>query len=165
MALEDLKDLYVAELQDLYSANRQARALTEKLAAAASDEQLSRALKDGVRGIDSGLEVVGRLVERHDAAKDAELCRAMQGLVREAETHVLEGDIADPDVRDAAIIVQYQRMVHYALAGYGSVAAFAKRLGRMEEAEQLADCLEQTRQGDERMTALAEDGINAAAAR
>lgn len=164
MALDDLKDLYIEQLQDLYSANSQAETATGKLAAAASDHRLGRALQDGVAGIRAGKEVVGALIERHGAPADGELCRGMQGLVREAEAHALQGDISDPAVRDAAIVVQYQRMVHYALAGYGSVTAFAKRLGLGEEAAQLAACLEETREGDTRMTALAEDGINTAAA-
>ena len=62
------------------------------------------------------------------------------------------------------IISQYQRMVHYALAGYGTVVAFANRLGLDGDAAQLQACLDDTYDGDRRMTKIATSGVNADAA-
>lgn len=62
------------------------------------------------------------------------------------------------------IITQYQRMVHYALAGYGSVVAFANRLGLDDDAAKLQKLLDETYDGDRHMTAIATGGVNKAAA-
>jgi ferritin-like metal-binding protein YciE len=89
----------------------------------------------------------------------------MEGLVAEAHAHVLDAEFGNDDVRDAMIITQYQRMVHYALAGYGCLVAFANRIGKDGEAAQLQTLLDHTYDGDRRMTQIAtEGGVNKAAA-
>ena len=88
----------------------------------------------------------------------------MEGLVKEAKAHAIDAEIEDEDVRDASIISQYQRMTHYALAGYGTVLAFARRLGFKDDAEQLQTCLDNTYSGDREMSQLAEGEVNREAA-
>ena len=88
----------------------------------------------------------------------------MEGLVKEARSHGIEEDITDPDARDAMIITQYQRMAHYAIAGYGCLEAFAKRLDLKDDAQKLQKCLDATYHGDKTMTQIATGGINKAAA-
>ena len=95
-----------------------------------------------------------------DANPNGEFCRGMEGLTREARAHAIDAEIADKDVRDASIIAQYQRMAHYAMAGYGTAAAFAERLGRERDTHVLRTCLEQTRSGDHRLTGIAVGQIN-----
>lgn len=164
MPLDDLNDIYIAELRDLYSANIQARKITGNLAEAASDPELASALRDGVAGIEEGTGVLAQLIERHGETPGGEHCRGMEGLVREAQAHALDATFGSDAARDAMIISQYQRMTHYAIAGYGCVAAFAKRLKLDDEAQDLQACLDNTYDGDRRMTQLAEGGINASAA-
>jgi ferritin-like metal-binding protein YciE len=164
MAIDDLKDIYLAELRDLLSANEQARAATEKLARAAEDSELIAALRDGVKGIEDGIRELAGLIEGHGQRREGAHSKGMEGLVREAESHAIEEKFGAGAARDAMIITQYQRMTHYAIAGYGCVAAFAKRLGLEEEARALKTCLDDTRDGDRRMTEIAEGGINASAA-
>ena len=163
MALGTLKDLYIDQLQDIYSANKQSLAATRKLVDAASHQDLKAALQRGVEGIERGRDMVGAIVKRHDEDPTDEFCKGMEGLVKEVHAHVLDADFSDNDVRDAMIITQYQRMTHYGLAGYGCVVAFAKRLGLPDDAEELQTCLDNTYDGDRTMTRLAEGGINAAA--
>ena len=76
----------------------------------------------------------------------------------------VKAEIADEDVRDASIIAQYQRMTHYGISGYGTACAFANRLGLEEDAGVLEACLDNTRDGDEHMTAIASGEVNPAAA-
>ena len=83
---------------------------------------------------------------------------------KEARSHGIEEDITDPDARDAMIITQYQRMAHYAIAGYGCLEAFAKRLELKDDAQKLQKCLDATYHGDKTMTQIATGGINKAAA-
>jgi ferritin-like metal-binding protein YciE len=164
MAIATLRELYIDQLQDLYSANRQSLEATRKMREKASEQDLQSALDDGVKGIEDGMKQVKDLIERHDAEPTGEFCKGMEGLVKEAKAHALDANIEDKDVRDASIITQYQRMVHYGIAGYGTAAAFAKRLGLTDDAATIARCLEETYDGDRRMNKIAEREVNPAAA-
>lgn len=164
MTISTLKDLYIDQLQDLYSANRQALQATRELHDAASSSELRKALSAGAEGIEQGMAHIRSLIEGHDANPRGEHCRGMEGLVAEARAHGVEADFTDEDVRDASIIAQYQRMTHYGISGYGTAAAFARRLGLEEDAGVLARCLEETRGGDRKMTAIASGEVNPAAA-
>jgi ferritin-like metal-binding protein YciE len=160
MALNNLRDVYINQLQDIYSANRQALEVTRELAEAASNDELKQALERGVTGIKDGVEKIGALIEAHGARPADEPCEAMKGLVEEARADALKQDFGDPGVRDAMIITQYQRLVHYAIAGYGSLAAFARRLEFANEVETLQDCLDHTYHGDSEMSRIAIGEVN-----
>lgn len=164
MALANLKDIYLDQLQDIHSADTQAGKVTRELADTAHDEDLKKALMAGVDGIERGLNTLKAVIAAHGANPTGEFCKGMEGLVKEARAHGIEETITDPAARDAMIISQYQRMAHYAIAGYGCLVAFAKRLDLKEDADRLQACLEATYHGDKTMTALAEGGINKAAA-
>lgn len=164
MAISSLQDVYVDQCQDLYSACKQSLEATRALHGAAKNEELRGALQSGVEGIQDGMNKVADIVRAHGADPTGEHCKGMEGLVREAHAHALEEEFSDDDARDAMIIAQYQRMAHYAIAGWGCLAAYAKRLGHSSDAETLAANLQHTRQGDEHMSDLAEGKINRAAA-
>lgn len=164
MTIATLKDLYIDQLQDIYSADRQSKDATAKLAEAASDGELKAALKRGVAGIQDGVDTLEMLIKGHDAAPTGKFCKGMEGLVKEANAHVFDADFGDDDVRNAMIITQYQRMTHYGLAGYGCLVAFAHRLGLSDEAAKLQTCLNSTYDGDREMTRIATNDVNSAAA-
>ena len=165
MAINSLKDVYHDQLQDLYSACKQSHAVTLELAEAAKNRDLAQALKDGADGIEDGMNKVADLCRAHDLDPEGEHCKGMEGLVAEARSHGLEESFTDEDSQDAMIITQYQRMVHYALAGYGCLVAFAKRLELHDDARALEKLLDDTYDGDRHMTAIAtEGGVNRAAA-
>lgn len=164
MTLSNLKDLYIDQLQDLYSADKQSLEATKKLRDAATNSDLKDALSAGVDGIQTGMDTLKTLIEGHDAKADGEFCKGMEGLVKEAKAHALDAEFSDNDVRDAMIITQYQRMTHYGLAGYGCLVAFAKRLNLHDEARKLQECLDNTYGGDREMTRIATGEVNKAAA-
>ena len=161
--MDSLKDLYIDQLRDLYSACKQSRDVTVELERAATDEGLKKALHSGHKGIGDGMTMLKGLIEGHGETPSGEHCKGMEGLVTEAREHALEEDFSDDAVRDAMIITQYQRMAHYAIAGYGCVKAFAGRLGLQDEAAKIDEHLGYTYDGDERMTELATGSINAEA--
>lgn len=163
MTINNLHDLYIDQLKDLYSACDQSEPVTRKMAEAASDTELRKALEAGAEGIARGKDVLAKLCKDHGVSAEGEHCKGMEGLVTEARKHGLEADITDADTRDASIITQYQRMTHYAIAGYGCVLAFARRLGHDADVGPLEECLENTRGGDVHMTRIAEGGVNKAA--
>lgn len=162
--MNSLKDVYLDQLMDLYSANKQAKEATRQLADAASNDALRDALTAGVEGIADGNKKLEKLISSHDKDPNGEHCKGMEGLVREARAHAVKEDFSDGALRDAVIVTQYQRMAHYAIAGYGCVAAFAKQLGLDEEAKTLKGMLDTAYSGDRTMTDLAENQIHKAAA-
>ena len=164
MSITTFKDLYIDQLQDLYSANRQAVEVTRALKDAAHSDELRKALDAGASGIARGMDQIKTLIENHNANPRGEHCKGMEGLVAEARAHGIEADIEDKDLRDASIIAQYQRMTHYGISGYGTAAAFARRLDLGKDAEVLNQCLEDTRGGDTHMTQIASGEVNPAAA-
>ena len=165
MAINSLHDVYHDQLQDLWSACKQSHEVTAKLADAAKNDQLKSALNDGAKGIESGMDHLAELCRAHDLDPKGEHCKGMEGLVKEARSHGLEEEFSDRDAQDAIIITQYQRMVHYAIAGYGCLTAFAKRLELHDDATTLQKLLDETYDGDRRMTTIAtQEGVNRAAA-
>ncbi|MGR3436044.1 MAG: YciE/YciF ferroxidase family protein [Shimia sp.] len=164
MAIGSLKDVYHDQLQDLYSACKQSLEVTTELGRAAKDETLSKALQDGAQGISQGMDDIASLCADHGIDPEGEHCKGMEGLVKEARAHGIEEDFSDDEARDAMIVTQYQRMAHYAIAGYGCLKAFANRLGFDGDGAVLEKCLDASYDGDRRMTEIATGGINKAAA-
>ena len=163
-APEDLKDIYTDELKDLWSANDQMKKVLKKITTKASDASLKDMLTKSQADIETHTELLKALIASNDEKVSKEHCKGMEGLVTEARKHALEASFGSDDVRDAAIITQYQRLTHYAIAGYGCVRSFANRLELDGDGAVLQECLDNTRSGDENMTRIAESGVNQAAA-
>ena len=163
MPLNNLNDLYIAELKDIYSANKQSKSATQMLAREATDSDLVKALERGVEGVDDGMKAMESILEKHGHKPSGEFCKGMEGLIKEAKHHVTEESFGDADVKDAMIITQYQRMEHYAIAGYGCLETFARRLDLTDDAKKIKTCLEATKEGDVFLSKLAEKEINKSA--
>lgn len=162
--IKNLNDLYLDGVKDMYSACKQAIPVTQDLAKAAKDADLKAALEASVKGTQDGMAAMEKLANAHGTDASGEHCKGMEGLVTEARKHALDANFADDEVQDAAIIAQYQRLAHYAITGYGTLKAWAKRLDLPEDARVLDDSTAATYQGDEDMTKLAvKGGINKAA--
>jgi len=160
-APEDLKDLYVEELKDLFSANDQMQRTVKKLVSRAKDEQLVQLLNRSMEGIAAHTATLKTLIEAQEGKVSKEHCKGMEGLVEEANKHT-SGEEAPKKgpVRDAQIIAQYQRMSHYGLAGFGTAAAYAKALGLKDDAKRLKQATKEIYLGDEYGTRLAETSVN-----
>ena len=144
MAITTLKDLYIHELKDLYSANAQSLELHKKLDEVCDNDEACEKMAGVIDGIQSGIDAVKAICERHGVSPDGEKCKGMAGLVTEAKAHAIEADIDSDIVRDASIISQSNRMEHYALAGYKSCLCYARALNLDEDAETLRACIEGT---------------------
>ncbi len=164
MAMEALRNLYVEQIRDMHSACTQSLGMTGRLAEAATNADLRAALEDGVAGIERGIDMMEELAEAQGADPAESVSRGMAGLVAEAQSEVFDTSYDDPDTRDAAIVVQYQKMAHYAIAGYGTIRSFAHRLGLAGERDAAQHCLDKSYDGDRRMTDIATGEVNPAAA-
>src|SRR3712207_4001996 len=157
---EDLKDLYIDELKDLWSANDQMQRLLKKVAPKASDEKLKSMLANSLEGIAKHTDVVKELIVAQGEKAEKEHCKGMEGLVAEATKHIIEEGPDKGPVLDAVIIAQYQRMTHYGIAGFGTAAAYAKTLGLKVDNKKLREATKEIYGGDEYMNRLAETSVN-----
>src|SRR4051812_13385363 len=162
MELSNLQDLLVNNLKDLYSAETQLLKALPKVAKKVENEQLREALTMHVKETEQQVkrleQVLGKMGEKPGGKK----CHGMEGLIEEAK-EMMEED-ADPDVLDAGLIVDCQKVEHYEIAGYGSAVTFAKLLGDDESARLLAQTLDEEERADKKLTEIAESTINVQAA-
>ena len=159
--MNTLMDALVDEVRDLYHAEKQLVKALPKMAKAATSDELREALESHLSETEnqvSRLEQVFELLEEKPRAK---ACAGMAGIIEEGSDALKED--AEPAVLDAMIIASAQRAEHYEMAAYGTAAAWAEGLGLSEVAELLRDTLDEEKAADEKLTALAEAGINDAA--
>jgi len=159
-APEDLNDIYVDEIKDLWSANDQMLKVLKKITTKASDPKLKEMLTTSHEGITKHIAVLKELIAGQDEKVSKEHCKGMEGLVTEATKHVLEEGPKKGPLLDVLIIAQYQRMTHYGIAGFGTAAAYAEALGLKGDAKKLNDATKEIYGGDEFMTKLAETSVN-----
>jgi ferritin-like metal-binding protein YciE len=155
--LETLHDVFVEQLADLLSAERQLLEALPKVASAATTPDLVDAIEehlDETRGHVARLERVFELT--HLPVTDEE-CEAMKGLIREG-AEVAEAD-GEPLARDAALIASAQRVEHYEIAAYGTVTELATQLDLSEVASILDDTLAEENAADQRLTRIATGGL------
>jgi ferritin-like metal-binding protein YciE len=162
--ISSLSDLYIDELKDLWSANDQMAKALKKISPKATNPKLKQMLDASQEGIADHTNLLKALIANQDEKVSKEHCKGMQGLVSEALKHTIEDGPKKGPVLDASIIAQYQRMTHYGLTGFGTVAAFSKALNLKDDNKQLKAAVKEMYVSDELMTELAEAAVNEEAA-
>ena len=162
--ISTLSELYIDELKDLWSANDQMARALKKIAPEATHPKLTQMLESSQKGIARHTDLLKALIAKHDEELAKEHCKGMEGLVIEALKHTIDDAPAKGVVLDAAIIAQYQRMTHYGITGFGTVAAFSKALKYQDDTEQLKAAVKEMYRADELMSELAEAAVNKEAA-
>lgn len=162
--ISSLSDLYVHELKDLWSANDQMGRCLQKIAPEATNESLQAMLESSQESIKSHTDLLKALIANQDEEVSKDHCKGMEGLCAEAMKHTIEEAPPRGALLDAAIIAQYQRMTHYGITGFGTVAAFSRALSLEDDNEQLEAAVQEMHSGDEMMSELAEEAVNAEAA-
>jgi len=158
MKLKTLRDLYIEELRDLYSAEKQITKALPKMAKAASSPALKTAFTEHLEQTKGQMQRLEAIFEKLGKRATGKTCRAMEGLVEECEE--LMGEEPEPSVLDAGLISSAQRVEHYEIAGYGSVRTYARMLGENEAAGLLQQTLDEEGETDKKLTALAETVVN-----
>lgn len=160
MSLDTLKDVYLDQLQDLFAACSQIMSVMDDLERLSKSEYLAVAIAEAKKDMSDGLEAARKTLVSHGVDPLDGHSKGVTGLVSEARHRVLEQEFSDLDARDAVIITQYQHMTHYAIAGFGCCAAFAKRLGMVGDSATMDQCLKAFYAGDRRLTEVAETKVN-----
>jgi ferritin-like metal-binding protein YciE len=159
----NLNDLFLNQLEDLYDAENRLIDALPKMAEAANSPELKNAFLSHLNETKGHARRLEEIFSQIGEDPKRETCEAMKGLVREGSEMIHAK--GDPAVRDAALIAAAQRVEHYEMAAYGSVRAFAQRLGHQDIARVLQQTLDEEGKADHLLTELAESegGINASA--
>jgi ferritin-like metal-binding protein YciE len=161
MAGNNLRDALVDEIKDLYNAEKQLVKALPKMAKAASSDELRDAFETHLEETEGHVARLEQVFELLDEKPRGKHCAGMAGIVEEG-SEKLQEDMEDT-VLDASLIGAAQKVEHYEICAYGTVSAWAEALGLNEVAELLNQTLEEEKAADEKLTALAESGINDAA--
>lgn len=160
--IDTLDDLFVHTLRDIYYAENQILKALPKMIKKAGDPELRDALSEHLEQSKVHVDRLTQVFEMHGAEAKAVDCPAIDGIVEEADEIV--GDVADKQVLDAAIIAAAQAVEHYEITRYGTLATWAKQLGREDCAAVLVKTLEEEKEADEILTDVAKGRVNAEAA-
>jgi ferritin-like metal-binding protein YciE len=162
MTLNTLDDLFVVQLEDLYDAEQRLTKALPKMAGASSNGRLKSAFEEHLRQTEQHVARLEKIFQILGITAKRETCEAMKGLIAEGD-EAISAD-GNPDVKDAALIAAAQRVEHYEIAAYGTLVAWARAMGHTDQAELLQETLDEEKATDEKLTSLAEAGINQDAA-
>lgn len=155
MAIKTLTDLFIHDLSDVYSAEKQITRALPKMARAASDEKLKAAFEAHLEETRGQIERLDQLVETTEGIRLKRMkCHALEGLVEEAQEII--DSVEKGEVRDAGLIGAAQKVEHYEIATYGTLHAMAVRLGLKDAAALLAETLQEEKNTDIKLTEIAE---------
>jgi ferritin-like metal-binding protein YciE len=163
MKIETLRDLYVEQLQDLYSAETQIVAALPKMAKAASHTQLQSAFQEHLTQTQQHVQRLEQIFQQLGKKSGGQTCKGMAGLITEGEEMIKAK--GDPAAIDAGLIAAAQRVEHYEIAGYGCVRTYAQLLGDQQAMSLLQQTLDEEGITDKKLTQLAEQVINLEAER
>jgi ferritin-like metal-binding protein YciE len=153
MKLENLQQLFLKELRDLYDAENQITEALPKLIDAAHHTELKSALREHLQVTKQQITRLEQIFHRLNQKPTGETCKGMKGVLKEGDEIVSAG--GDPSTVDAGIISSAQRVEHYEMAGYGTVRNYAQLLGQDEMARLLQQTLDEEEQADEALTEIA----------
>ena len=161
MAGNNLREALVDEIRDLYNAEKQLTKALPKMAKGATSEELREAFESHLEETEGQVTRLERVFELLDEKPRGKHCAGMAGIVEEGSEKLQED--AEDSVMDAMLIASAQKVEHYEIGSYGTAIAWAEALGLTDVAEVLNETLAEEKAADEKLSALAESGINEAA--
>jgi ferritin-like metal-binding protein YciE len=162
MNVNSFRDLYIAELQEIRSVEEQLIGALPRMADVAGHAELKQGIQTHLEETRAQQARVEEILRRHNAEPREHVDQAMQAMLQEAEKWA--SMVQDQNLRDAGLIASAQRVEHYEIAVYGSLATWAKQLGLDEDLQALLAILEEEKRTDERLSRLAKRMVNPDAA-
>jgi ferritin-like metal-binding protein YciE len=150
--MEEMREMLVEQLRDTFSAEKQAIQGMKRTLRKTSDADLKKGIEAHIAQSEEQRERVEQALETLDSRPGRKVCEAMRGLVEEAQ-HELEEHDRGP-VLDLVIVAGQQRIEHYEIAAYGTMAELSKAIGEREVGGVLAEILAQEKAQDEKLTEL-----------
>jgi ferritin-like metal-binding protein YciE len=162
-SIASFNELLVAQMRDLYDAEKRLTKAIPKLGKAATNDELRSALENHLEETEGQVTRLEQAFEHLGETPKAKPCAGMRGIIEEGDEHVKE-DYDDDALRDAVIIGSAQRVEHYEIAAYGTAIAHARLLGQDEVARLLEESLEEEKAADQKLSEIAEEAVNLVAA-
>lgn len=159
---QSLQDVFVAELNDIYSAEQQIVDAMPAMINAASSSQLKSKFETHLKQTCGQVDRLNKVFDMLGMKPEKETCEGMAGILQDGKKVVIaQGDAA---AKDAALIAAAQKVEHYEISSYGTLRSFANMLGHTDIAQQLGMILQEESSTDKLLTQLAEQSINKKAA-
>jgi ferritin-like metal-binding protein YciE len=157
--MRTLHDLFIDQLQDMNSAERQLVGALPKMAKAASSPELRRAFEQHLDVTKSQMDRLGQVFEMLGASSGRKKCKGMEGLIAEGDELLMEEGMS-PAVKDAGLIAAAQKVEHYEIASYGTLRTYADIMGHKEASRVIQQILDEEGQADKMLTQIAEKSVN-----
>jgi ferritin-like metal-binding protein YciE len=156
-----LHNAFIDELRDTYDAERQLTKALAKLAKAATAPELQAAFQSHLEETQGQIQRLEQVFEGLEEKARGKHCDGIAGIIEEGKA-IMQEDFDDATM-DACLIAAGQRAEHYEMAAYGTLVAWARALGHDDAAELLQETLDEEKAADEKLSGLAESGINQSA--
>jgi ferritin-like metal-binding protein YciE len=153
MKVDNIEKLFINELKDLYSAEKQITRALPKMAKAATTDELRTAFETHLKETQNQVERLDRIFEIIGKTGGGKTCQGMKGLIEEGTETMQEAE--EGEIRDAAMIGAAQRIEHYEIAAYGTVRSMANLMGQTEIAQLLQQTLDEEGNTDKKLTQIA----------
>lgn len=153
MAAENLHELFVDELRDIYDAEKQLTKALPKMAKAADSEDLRTAFEEHLEITRMQVNRLEEVFKSLGLAARGKACEGMRGLIEEGQEKMQE--LEQGATLDAALIASAQKVEHYEIATYGTLATFAEIMGHQDAKDLLGQTLDEEKEADEKLTQVA----------
>ncbi|SMB96040.1 Ferritin-like metal-binding protein YciE [Deinococcus hopiensis KR-140] len=154
MQMQDLQDLYIHKLKDIYSAEQQALQAMQQSVTAVQTPELKQGITLHIQQTEGQIERLEQIFQKLGEQPGGVTCEGMKGLVEEAQKLLQEN--ASPEVLEAGLIAAQQAIEHYEIAGYGTARTYAQLLGDQDAVQLLEQTLEEEKLTDEKLTQVAQ---------
>jgi ferritin-like metal-binding protein YciE len=158
MAVNSLRDLFIEELRDMYDGEKQLTRALPKMAKAAESEELQAAIETHLEETENQVARLEQVFKTLGEAVRGKKCDGIQGIVDEGKKAIEELD--EGPLLDAALIAGAQKVEHYEIASYGTLAYFADLLGESKAKSLLGETLEEEKAADQKLNAIATSRVN-----
>jgi ferritin-like metal-binding protein YciE len=160
--IKTLNDLFLHTLQDIYYAEQQIVKNLPTMVEKSSNIQLKNAFQAHLEETRGQITRLEQVFQKLGQPVKGVTCPAIDGILSEAKE--LISDCGDAEVCDAAMLSAAQAVEHYEIARYGTLIAFARQLGRLDCAQILGQTLAEEKSADQKLSSIAEGGVNRKAA-
>lgn len=156
--MDEISKLMIEQLRDAHSAEKQALRAMQKMMKHASNERLRQGFQMHIEQTEGQVERIEQALEQLGGKPGRKVCEAMRGLVEEASHEM--GDHDRGPMMDVVIVAAAQRIEHYEIAAYGTMATLARSAGQEELGDLLGQTLDEEKRMDAELTRIAESEVN-----
>jgi ferritin-like metal-binding protein YciE len=156
--MNDLHELFIEELSDIYDAEKQLIKALPKMAKHVENEELQTAFERHLEQTKKQKDRLDQVFEALDEKPKRKSCKGMAGLIAEGEE--MASELEDSSALDAGLICAAQKVEHYEIASYGCLCTWAEEMGHTEALRLLKENLKEEKQTDDLLTDLAEQCLN-----